>query len=472
MNTTKIKLIIFDLDGVLVDSRDLHYFALNLALGEVNEKYLIHRDEHLAKYDGLPTSEKLKLLTKEKGLPSEEYQRIWERKQDKTNEAILSTIKKDEHLIELMKELKLRGYTLYCASNSIWNTIKNILLSLGILPYFDYFISNEEVSYPKPFPEIYLKCISRAKCGVSEVLILEDSHIGRRAALSSGAYLLPIGKREDVTLLKILSYIKMAESTSQKMDLKWKSPVNIVIPMAGLGSRFSKEGYSLPKPLIRVSHSGNHHTDEGIPMIELVVKNLNIDGKYIFIVRESHFIEYNLSEELNRIAPGCEIIRLDEVTEGAACTTLIAEKFIDNSTPLLIANSDQFLEWDANEFMYCSSSEGVDGCISTFRSVDPKWSFAELSENGFVTHVREKVPISDIATTGIYYWKKGSDYVKYAKKMIEKNIRVNGEFYVCPVYNEAISEGLKIKVKDCSRMWGIGTPEDLNYFLENYKGEF
>jgi dTDP-glucose pyrophosphorylase len=172
---------------------------------------------------------------------------------------------------------------------------------------------------------------------------------------------------------------------------------------------------------------------------------------------------------LNLISPGCDIVQVNSLTEGAACTTLLAKELINNDEPLLMANSDQYVEWNSNECLYAFTADGVDGGIVTFRATHPKWSFAKLGDDGFVTEVAEKNPISDIATVGIYYWKKGSDYVKYAEQMIEKDIRTNREFYVCPVFNEAIADGKKIRVKDVPKMWGIGTPEDLNYFLENHK---
>jgi dTDP-glucose pyrophosphorylase len=228
--------------------------------------------------------------------------------------------------------------------------------------------------------------------------------------------------------------------------------------MAGAGSRFSKAGYTFPKPLIEV---------KGKPMIQVIVENLNIDAQHIFIVQKSHYEKYHLKTLLNLISPGCEIVQVEGLTEGAACTTLLAKEHIDGDYPLLIANSDQFVEWDSNEFMYSMGSDSIDGGILSFRSTHPKWSFAKLDENGYVERVAEKEPISDIATVGIYYWAKGSDYVKYAEEMIEKNIRVNDEFYVAPVYNEAIHVGKKIKTFDVKSMWGIGTPEDLSFFLEN-----
>lgn len=142
---------------------------------------------------------------------------------------------------------------------------------------------------------------------------------------------------------------------------------------------------------------------------------------------------------------------------------------IDNENPLFFANSDQFVEWDSNEFMYKMEETDADGGIVSFTATHPKWSFAKVDENGLVTEVAEKNPISDIPTVGYYYWKNGSDFVKYAERMIEKNIRVNNEFYVCPVFNQGIENGKKIRTFNVSKMWGLGTPEDLNYFLENFK---
>ena len=155
------------------------------------------------------------------------------------------------------------------------------------------------------------------------------------------------------------------------------------------------------------------------------------------------------------------------MTEGAACTTLLAKELINNNEPLVMANSDQFVEWDSNEFMYSMTADNIDAGILTFNSTHPKWSFAKLNEDGFVSEVAEKKPISDIATVGVYYWNKGSDYVKYAEQMISKDVRVNNEFYVCPVFNEAIQDGKKVKVFPIEKMWGLGTPEDLDIFLKD-----
>ncbi len=457
----KIKLLIFDLDGVLVNSRDLHYYALNDALSELDEKYRISYEEHLAKYDGNPTSVKLKRLTEEKGLSPKEYNRVWERKQYFTLDAIKKYIKMDHRLIDIFEKLS-KDYKIYCASNAIYKSIINLLHAVGLDIYFDFIMSNEEIKHPKPNPEIYLRCIMRSGLTAKECLIFEDSDVGRKAGYSSGAHVCPIINPEDVTYEKIIKYIKMSEEENKiEFDIKWKNDINIVIPMAGLGSRFSKAGYTFPKPLIEV---------DGEPMISLVVKNLNIDGTYIFIVRKEHAEKYNLDMMFKLITHNkYKMIITDTITEGAACSVMLAKEYINNDTPLLIANSDQFVEWNSNRFLYCASSVGVDGCILTFINNHPKWSYVKLESDGFVSLVKEKEVISDKATVGIYYWARGKDYVKCAEQMISKNIRVNGEFYTCPVYNELISNGGKVKIFDCDEMWGLGTPEDLQYFIQNKK---
>ena len=200
-------------------------------------------------------------------------------------------------------------------------------------------------------------------------------------------------------------------------------------------------------------------------MIQKVVENLGLDANYIFIVQKEHREKYNLDSMLNLIAPDCTIVEVDGITEGAACTTLLAKQYIDNDQQLFIANSDQYVEWNSLDFMYKMQSTSVDGGIVTFKSTHPKWSYAKTDNSGRVYRVAEKNPISNNATVGFYYWKKGSDYCEYAEKMIDFDIRVNNEFYVCPVFNEAIKDGKHITTFTASQMWGLGTPEDLERYL-------
>ncbi len=453
------KLVIFDLDGVLVDSREQHYEALNRALEKVSTDYVISREEHLSAYDGLPTSKKLSMLTEKKGLSVEIHQQVWEDKQKATLE-IFSRLEHDSELMYYFQQLKSKGYQVAVASNSVRNTVKLVLLKLGILEFVDYYVSNEDVVRNKPFPEMYWKCMTACNSLPKDTVIFEDSHIGRQGAIDSGANLIAIENRYDLDQEKINKVFKILD-TKKLTIVPWKSDkMNVLIPMAGAGTRFANVGYTFPKPLIEVN---------GKPMIQVVVENLNIEANYTFIVQKEHYEKYNLQYLLNLIAPNCNIVQVDGLTEGAACTTLLAKEFINNDAPLVMANSDQFVEWNSNECLYAFNADGIDGGIITFKATHPKWSYAKLGEDGFVSEVAEKKPISDNATVGIYFWKKGSDYVKYAEQMIEKNIRVNTEFYVCPVFNEAISDNKKIRVKEIEKMWGIGTPEDLKYFLENYK---
>lgn len=450
-----IKLVIFDLDGVLVDARELHYEALNRALAGLG--FTITREEHLSTYDGLPTTKKLELLTENKGLQKENYDLIWKKKQEFTSLIINEEMTYDERLRGILSKLKSQGYTICVASNSIRESVKMMLIRKGLLEYIDFFYSNQDVNKPKPSSEIYLKCMIKAGVNPDETVIVEDSHIGRKAAQSSGATLCAVRDVNDVTYDHIKKHIDKVND-NVKFKPKWQGGnMKVLIPMAGAGSRFEKAGYTFPKPLIDV---------EGKPMIQAIVDNLNIEAQHVFIVQKSHYEKYNLQQTLNQISPNCEIVQVDGITEGAACTTLLAKKYIDNDEPLVIANSDQYVEWDSNEFMYSMVADLVDGGILSFKSTHPKWSYAKLGDDGFVCEVAEKKPISDIATVGIYYWKKGSDYVRYAEDMIKKNIRVNNEFYVCPVFNQAIEDNKKVKIFNVEKMWGIGTPEDLQIFLK------
>lgn len=455
------KLVIFDLDGVLIDSKELHYEALNEALRSISSEFEITPREHATKYDGLSTMKKLEMLRQEKGLKPESFEQIWKLKQEITVR-MLGEIKIDETLIEFMKYLKAKNMILAVASNSVRNTIDIVLRNLGISNFFTVILSNEDVTSPKPHPEIYWKVMTHFGVLPENTVIFEDSYVGRLAAQRSGARLIPVDNRGDLNWEKI-KLIDYLSSTLGNMDTPWKSEtLNVLIPMAGAGSRFEAAGYTFPKPLIEV---------RGKPMIQVVVENLNIDAKYIYIVQKSHYEKYNLDYLLRLITPRCEIVQIEGVTEGAACTTLLAKEFIDNEDSLVIANSDQFVEWNSGETLYSFMADSIDGGIVTFHATHPKWSFAKIDEDGIVTEVAEKKPISDIATVGIYFWKKGSDYVKFAEQMIQRDIRTNGEFYVCPVFNQAIDEGKKFRVRNIEKMWGLGTPEDLNYFLENHDSE-
>ena len=453
------KLVIFDLDGVLIDSRDVHYHSLNQALEKHGKQYVISREEHLSKFDGLGTTKKLEMLSAMKGLPRELHEQIWNDKQTETIE-ILKGLPLNRNAIDIMSSLKNDGWKIAVASNAVRETVITSLHAIGVLHFVTHIMSNEDVKHHKPHPEMYWQCMINTGAIPSTTIVIEDSHIGREGAIASGAHLYAIKDSNDLDKSGLM---RLAEkiSNQEKSKVAWRNhKMNVLIPMAGAGSRFAQAGYTFPKPLIEVN---------GKPMIQCIVENLNIDAHFIFIVQKEHYEKYNLNQVLKLIKPDCDIVLIDGMTEGAACTTLEAKDLINNENPLLIANSDQIVEWDSNECLYAFDADSIDGGILTFKATHPKWSYAKIGEDGFVEQVAEKNPISDNATVGIYYWKHGSDYVKYAEQMIERNIRTNNEFYVCPVFNEAIEDGKKIRVKQVEKMWGIGTPEDLNYYLENNK---
>ncbi len=453
------KLIVFDLDGVLIDAKEIHYQALNDAIIDVTQDstLTIGWDEHLSIYDGLKTHQKLILLTERNQLDSKHYDAIWDVKQRKTREA-LATITSNQHLQYIFNELHCAGYKIACCSNSIRKSVIVALARLGIIEYMDLIISNEDVRNAKPHPEMYWEAMSSMNVLPEETLIIEDSPPGLLAAHRANATVMRVGGPNEISLESILS--KM-HTTNSVIPNKWQdTKMNVLIPMAGAGSRFFQAGYTFPKPLIDVN---------GKPMIQLVVENLNIEANFIYVVQKEHRQKYNLDTLLNLITPNCKIVETDGITQGAACTTLLASEYIDNDHPLLIANSDQFVEWNSSEFLYKMNEQKLDGGIVCFKSTHPKWSFAKINENGYVTEVAEKNPISDIATVGIYYWARGSDYVDYATSMIANDMRTNNEFYVCPVFNLAIRDGKKIKTFSAANMWGLGTPEDLSYYLEHYR---
>lgn len=453
------KLIIFDLDGVLLDSRELHYEALNEAIIKRSSKlYAINPEEHLSTYDGLPTRRKLELLSEKKDLPRKLHDAIYQEKQRITIDK-LNNLGRDYKLQQYFRRLRSEGIKIAVCSNSIRDTVVTVLCKLGLMELVDYFVTNEDVKHGKPFPAIYWQAMEYFSAYPSDTVIFEDSPVGREGAKNSGALLVPVDSREKFTEDKISLAIKMLKNSNKQSVPFSLDGLTVVVPMSGAGSRFAQAGYKNVKPLIDV---------RGAPMIQRVVENLNVSAKFVFIVQESHFREYNLETVLNLICPGCEIVQTNGLTEGAACSVLLAEKFIDSENPILIANSDQIITWNSSEVLAHLFQTGIDAGIVTFNATDSKWSFARLGDNGLVAEVAEKNPISDLATVGIYSWSKGSDFVKYAKSMISKNIRVRNEFYVAPVFNEAILDGKKIRTKSIEKMNGIGTPEDLELFLKEY----
>lgn len=237
--------------------------------------------------------------------------------------------------------------------------------------------------------------------------------------------------------------------------------LNIVVPMAGEGKSFAQAGYTFPKPLIDVG---------GKPMIQWVIKNVKptCDHRFIFICLKDHFDKYSLIDIFNNsIQDKYEVVELNRKTGGATCTVLTAVDYFNDDNDLLIVNSDQYLDSDINEFIDFSRNSKANGSILTFQSNHPRWSYAKLDKNGMVIETAEKKVISNHATAGIYYFSSGLEFVQAASSMIEKQITYNGDYYICPVYNELVLQGKPVKTWEIERdkMHGMGTIEDLMQFM-------
>ena len=237
-----------------------------------------------------------------------------------------------------------------------------------------------------------------------------------------------------------------------KYDLPKQPNFNIVIPMAGRGQKWIDAGYTFPKPLVEINNT---------PMIQLVLENLNLDGKYIFICLKEHIEKFSLDTLLKNLKPNSKIIIVDSITEGAASTVLLAKKFFDNENPLIIANCDQWLDWSSSDFIHFLDNKKPDGAIVTFTSTHPKNSFVKINNEGKIIEVAEKKPISNHANAGIFYYKSGHEFVSAMETMIQKNHRTNNEFFIAPAYNELDLESKNVYPYHVQNVKSMGTPEDL-----------
>ena len=237
--------------------------------------------------------------------------------------------------------------------------------------------------------------------------------------------------------------------------------MNIIVPMAGLGERIAKGGYTVPKPLVKVQNK---------IIVEWAIKSLKLDANFIFCCKQIHIDKYNIDKILKNIIPDCIIVPINYHTEGTVQTILEAKKYIDNDEELIISDSDHYIIWDELKFQNKIRNKLSDACVFIFptKQNSKHFSYVKTNEEGYVLESAEKEKISNIAACGIHYYKKGSDFVKYASNMIQKNIRFNNEFYVTPVYNEFISAGKKITTFEIIKKWALGDPDEIKEFLKNH----
>lgn len=375
---------------------------------------------------------------------------------------MLETFEPLPSITETILWLKAQGHTIACCSNSISETMRIVLTKLKLYDVLDLIMSNEDVSHSKQDPEIYLKAASFFEVEPKQCLVFEDSAVGKQAAVSAGCQLIPITDSLDITI----DFVHVCMDNVSRIPALVLHPdyhINLVIPMGGLGSRFEKEGYTTPKPFLPI---------QGKCMYKWVLENMLPQNPILrskvrihIIVRKEHAHLFTTSEH-----EGFALHVIPALSEGPACTVLAIKDIINTSMPLIIANSDQHIEWDNDSIYYSLLHPNVDGVISTFSQSDPtdiKWSYAKIDVRKHVTQVAEKSYISSNASTGIYGWARGSDFVSFAESMIQQNIRVNNEFYVCPVFNYAIQANRNVRILECSKMWGLGIPADYEFFLSH-----
>ena len=241
--------------------------------------------------------------------------------------------------------------------------------------------------------------------------------------------------------------------------------MNIVIPIAGRGERTFQ--YGVPKPLIPIA---------GVPMIALAVRSLGIEGKYIFVRLRYENDNWNkqLTYVLHNCARDVEIYTIDEVTEGPACSALVAKPSINFNHPLIVTNCDQIMRWDPYGFVsFATNYPTAAGVVVTYKTQTPKNSYIRLDDYGNGVEIREKEPISEHSLNGIHYWRRGDDFVWSVEEMMRRNLRVNGEFYIAPTYNMLMERGMIVRAYPIrnEEHWAVGTPEDIDRYEEMIHNE-
>lgn len=451
-----MKAIIFDFDGVLVDGSKFHEDIFLEALKKVTGLEMTH-EEHHQKLEGMGTRQKLQKLYEEKLIREKEAEAVSNEKQHQTEQKI-GDLKFYPQVPLQIKSAINSGLKVCIVTNTRAETMKKFLeknkdfASLKI-PIICPELPGEE----KPSPTLYYRALEMLGENAEDVIVVEDSKKGIEAAHRAGLEVFQLRGAKDWSIHFIRKHWDgHAKKTQNQIDYKTNfnyKPTTLVIPCAGLGSRFKEKGFKLPKPLIDV---------KGKPMIQRVYENLRIRAdQTIFIVREDDQKNFKIKDKILAFCPEAYVLEVDGLQQGAYKTLEQAEKVIRSGNALVIANSDQLIDYDPYK-VDAQLQSGVSGLILTFDAFGEKWSYAKTDETGKVVEVAEKRQISNDATCGVYYARDAWKFFEAGRKMVEKGDTTNGEYYICPVFNYLAG---RTEISPVEKMQGIGTPEDLSNYL-------
>jgi len=463
----RVQLVIFDLDGVLVDSRELHYEALNRAIAEVaGAQYVITRHEHESFYDGLSTNQKLRHMTLAKDLAIEHHKPIWVRKQELTEELVRERLRPLPHVTRLVRTLKAAGYPVAVASNCIKSSVASILETIGLLPLVDAFFSNEDVARAKPAPDIYRRACAAFCVPPERALVVEDTVKGFEAAILAGCNLLRVETPEDTRVEHVLRRM-------QELDVE-PPPVTVVVPLAGSSAQSWLGGPDSLPAEVPIFLADAH----GCSVLEAAMRSIfseRFPMRFIFVVKEEQCSGFQLEAlccKAARYQP-TTVLRVRGDTLGALVSALEARPLLDTDAPLLLFDGSHALSWGEGGSVDELLCGRFDGGMTTHTSSDPRWSYVRTSFRSaaaapvLVTEVHEKVSVSSTAATGLYFWRRSGDFVAAADEIVASNARTRGWFFLAPAFNLAISKGAKIEAVPVHQSWSLRSASEVASFVAN-----
>jgi beta-phosphoglucomutase-like phosphatase (HAD superfamily) len=468
MPPTPITTLIFDLDGVLADlcelHRDLYIESFNaLARSPGVEGPLLSEEVHAEELEGLSTRSKLRACRALFPAATFDDDAVYDLKQARTVER-LATHFFPPRSREALAWARGAGLRLACYTNSIRATLDIVMARLGLADLMEVTQSNEDVPASKPSPVGYTQLMARMGVEPAQALIFEDSAPGLAAARGSGAGVIHVLNSLDITPAFLEAAVRARAPPSP-------ARLRVVVPMAGASAAFEREGFVTPRLFLPTEDGG----EDFRPLWRLVVDNVLPRAEPLRAATEVHLVVRAEHAEAIRgagLPAGVALHVAPPLSEGQACTVLTLRDIINDDTPLVIANADQFVEWDPDLVFRAAAHPSYDGAVCVFYHpvpADLSWSYASVLPSGELGEVAEKRFVGPWATTGHYAWRRGADFVAAAEAMIRDNARVNGAFYVAPAYSYAQRGGAKFRVIPVERFWGLGSPEDYAAFLNSYR---